>query len=111
MITTDLDRPLDRFDAADDFVPGLLGLLTLLDTLAEGADRTASLPQAAAADDALLVDALLGLLSLRRNLRRWLIPAATAAHAAGHGPQGNGDPTAESAAASGAPDLERDLLR
>jgi len=75
MITTELDRPLDRSDATNDLVPGMLGLLALLDALAADLSRCAEPREAAPETRAdVLVDALLGLMSVRRTLRRWLVP-------------------------------------
>jgi hypothetical protein len=78
MIGTDLTRHQDLTDEANDMIPLFLGLLNLLDRFAAcvaegGAGSTNA--DTSVANDALTAAAL-GLLSLRRTVRRWADHAA-----------------------------------
>jgi hypothetical protein len=78
LIGADLARHQDLTDEGNDIVPLLLGLLSLLDQFAtcvtEGGTVSAH-EDASVADDPLTVAAL-GVLSLRRSVRRWADHAA-----------------------------------
>lgn len=77
MIQSETERQLNFFDASNDLVPCVLGMMNLLDELAayavleeidtDPADRSE-------VGEDLLVYALLGLLSVRQTLFRWLEP-------------------------------------
>jgi hypothetical protein len=64
---------LDRTDEANEVVPLILGALKLLDDFA-GAAGAGS--KDAAQDDEAVLAAALGLISVRRTLRRWIEQAA-----------------------------------
>jgi hypothetical protein len=67
----------DRTEEANDLVPLFLGALKLLDDFAEAASASAAVDDGRGkhGDDAMLAAAL-GLLSLRRTLKRWAWQAA-----------------------------------
>jgi hypothetical protein len=68
---------LDRADQSNDLVPLLLGAISFLDDFAAAAEQgsRARRTQEEREDGAVLAAAL-GLLSLRRTLRRWALVAA-----------------------------------
>jgi len=65
----------ESLDGTNDLVPLVLGLLKALDDLASRVEQPAA-AVAPAGGDAALVDALLGLLALRRTVRAWVGAAA-----------------------------------
>lgn len=80
MTEPEFSRVYGPADHQNTMLPLALGAIAMLDTFAEAASQAAPDPAGMPADDTLLA-AGLGLLSLRRTLRRW------ASHAAGdHAP-------------------------
>ena len=61
-------------DQSNDLVPVTLGLMHFLDELAYSMDQHEPVPGAIAGDDELVLAALLGMLSIRQTLHRWVDP-------------------------------------
>jgi hypothetical protein len=76
-MASELGRQRDATAAGNELVPLALGLLQFLDRVAAAVSASPPAPAAPPSPrDEQILNALLGLLSLRRALRRWLVTAA-----------------------------------
>jgi hypothetical protein len=82
---TELGAPRADFVGSHELIPVILGATAFLNDVALCAEEPSDAQPPDPATVALLVDALLGLLALRRTLRRWT-EAAAAAEIASDGP-------------------------
>jgi hypothetical protein len=80
-MNTDLGAPRSDFAASHALIPVILGATAFLDDLARCVDERSAAEPPGPAPDALLLDALLGLLALRRALRLWTAAAAAEGYA------------------------------
>ena len=72
---TELGAPRPDFEGSHELIPALLGATAFLDDLARCVDEPSRDATQPVGGDGLLVDALLGLLALRRSLRLWIATA------------------------------------
>jgi hypothetical protein len=85
MSAPELGRRADATAARNDLVPLALGLLQLLDRVAAATAAAGPVREVSSARDEQVLAALLGVLSVRRTVRRWLDAAALDPDRSDHG--------------------------